>query len=108
MKRAIRLLWVLGVNGAVIWFMYSQKVSGSLVLLLKATVPILGIVVELVGWRFARWVNVGYLALLSLYWCGGAAYWHSDPFFGVLLIIGVGFLILTGLTDRVYHYTSPE
>jgi hypothetical protein len=33
-------------------------------------------------------------------------WWHSDPFFGVLLIISVGLFILAGITEIIYRRTS--
>ncbi len=109
MRRAFRFVWVLGVNGAFVYFIYSQHVGDSpIVFILKAAAPAVGVVVEAAHWRFAKWVNVGYLTLVTLYWLGGAVYWWSDSYHGVLLIIGVGFMIVTGLTERVYHYTSVE
>ena len=56
-----------------------------------------GIVVELVRWRLAKWVNVGYPLAAAFLWLGEAVRWRHDPFFGVLLIMGVGMLTLAGL-----------
>jgi hypothetical protein len=116
-KRVFRSLWILAANGILIRLLFSQlfgepfnRVTQSpelwLEFLLKAIVPVLGIVLELAGWRFARWVNVGYFTLLGFYYCAGAAWWWSDPFHGVLLIMGLGLLIIAGLTELIYRITE--
>ena len=66
-------------------------------LFLEVLLPVVGIVVELVRWRLAKWVNVGYPLAAAFLWLGEAARWRHDPFFGVLLIMGAGMLTLTGL-----------
>jgi hypothetical protein len=74
--------------------------------LLKAAIPVVGIVLDLVRSRFARWVNVGYFAALGFFYCVEAARWWSDPFHGVLLLIGLILLILAGSTELVYRVTN--
>jgi len=70
--------------------------------------PIIGIVLELVNWKFARWVNVGCFTVAGCFWLAGAIWWHSDPFFRVLLIVALGLLIVAGLTAIVYRRTRTE
>ena len=74
----------------------------------EVILPIIGIVLELVNWKFARWVNVGCFAVTGCFWLAGAIWWHSDPFFGVLLIVGLGLLIVAGLTEIVYRLTRSD
>ena len=74
----------------------------------EVILPIIGIVLELVNWKFARWVNVGCFAVAGCFWLAGAIWWHSDPFFGVLLIVGLGLLIVAGLTEIVYRRTRSD
>jgi len=117
MTRAIRVVWVLAANCFVVWFTVnrlagelldfkSQNFEVRLEFVFKILLPILGIVVELVGWKFARWVNVGYLTASASLWLAEAVWWHSDPFFGVLLIISVGLFIFAGITEIIYRRTS--
>jgi hypothetical protein len=72
---------------------------------LKAIVPIVGIAIDIAQLRFAKWVNVGYLAILGFFNWGEAIRWWSDPFHGVLILIGSGLLIAAGLTVLVYRLT---
>jgi len=75
---------------------------------LEVLLPVLGIILELFRWRFAKWVNIGCLTVAGSFWLVEAVWWHSDSFFGVLLIIGIGLLILAGLTKIVYRLTKPD
>jgi len=75
--------------------------------LLEVFLPIIGIILELFHWKYAEWMNIGCLATAGCFWLAAAAWWHSDPFFGVLLIISLGLLILAGLTQIVYRLTKP-
>jgi hypothetical protein len=68
----------------------------------KVILPIVGILLELVNSRFARWINVGCFTVAGCFWLAGAIWWHSDPFFGVLLIVAMGLLTIAGLTETVY------
>jgi hypothetical protein len=118
MKRAIRIVWVLATNCFVVCFtvnrlsrelldLKSQNFEVRLEFIFEILLPVLGIVVELIGWKLARSVNVGYLTAAASLWLGEAVWWHSDPFFGVLLIISVGLFILAGITEIIYRRTSP-
>jgi hypothetical protein len=70
--------------------------------------PIVGIVLELVNWKFARWVNVGCFTAAGCFWLVAALWDHSDPFFGVLLIIALGLLTVAGLTEIIYRRTRSD
>jgi hypothetical protein len=70
---------------------------------MKAALPVVGIALEFVGSKFARWVNVGYLAASGLFFCEEAIRWWSDPYHGVLLLVGIGLLTMAGLTEIVYR-----
>jgi predicted membrane channel-forming protein YqfA (hemolysin III family) len=76
--------------------------------LFEVSLPIAGIVLELVDWPLARWVNVGTFAVPGCLWLAEAIWWHSDPFFGVLLIIAFGLLTTAGVTEIVYRRTRTE
>lgn len=75
---------------------------------LEILLAVAGIALELLGWGHAKWVNIGYLAVAGSLWLIEAIRWHSDPFFGVLLIMSLGMLILTGFTGMVYRWTQTS
>lgn len=114
-KRIVRLAWVLAANGCVAWLMFARLRSVGFPELnfqlcfefvLEVILPTVGIVLEAVNWKFARWVNVGCFAVAGTLWSLAAIWWHSDPFFGVLLIIALGLLAVAGLTEVVYRATQ--
>lgn len=113
-KRIWRLAWVLAANGCVAWGMFARLRSVGFPVLdfelcfefvFEVILPTVGIVTEVVHWKFARWVNVGCFAVAGAFWLVEAIWWHSDPFFGVLLIIAMGLLAVTVLTELVYRRT---
>jgi hypothetical protein len=53
---------------------------------LRISIPALGIMLELFGARFAKWVNVGYLTLAGILLCLVAAFNWSD-FHGRLYLV---------------------
>jgi hypothetical protein len=117
LKRTLRGAWVLAANTFVAWAMFTRLRSVGFPALnfqlcfefvFEVILPIIGIVLELVNWKFARWVNVGCFAVAGCYWLAGAIWWHSDPFFGVLLIVALGLLIVAGLTEIVYRRTQSD
>lgn len=119
LKRIFRLAWVFIANGCVSWLMFTRLrsvgfPSGELHFQLwfefvfEVTLPLTGIACELANWKFARWVNVGSFTTAGCFWLTAAAWDHSDPFFGVLLIIALGLLIVAGITEIVYRTTSSE
>ena len=71
----------------------------------EVILPIVGILLELVNSRFARWVNVGCFAIAGCFWMAAAVWWRSDPFFGVLVLIASGLLTIAGITEIVYRCT---
>ena len=119
MKRALRVVWVLAANGYIIWLTLA-RLSGELLsrdaqnietfveYVLELFFPVLGIILELVGLKFAKWINIGYLTLAGCFLLGEAIWWRSDPFFGVLLIMSVGLFILAGLTEIIYRRTKTH
>lgn len=76
--------------------------------LLKATIPCVGIFLDLLGSKFAKWVNVGYFTVLGLFYFEEAVRYWSDSFHGVLLLIGLGLLMLAGLTALTYRLTNSR
>jgi hypothetical protein len=112
-------VWVLAANSFVVWVTIN-RLTGELFsrdsrnfevwleLILEVLLPILGMIVELVRWKFAKWVNIGYLVLAGCFWLAEAVWWRSDPFFGVLLIMSFGILIIAGLTEVIYRRTRTQ
>lgn len=118
MKRTLRGAWVLATNGFVVWLTFtrlSAAISSReswksfelwIEIILEILTPVVGIVLRIVGWKFANRMNIGYLSVAAGFWMGSAVWWRSDPFFGVLLIISVVLAILAGLTLLVYRATE--
>lgn len=116
LKRIGRLAWVLVVNTFVAWAMFTRLRSVGFPALdfqlcfefaFEVILPITGIALELVNWKFAKWVNVGCFAN-GCFWLVAALWDHSDPFFGVLLIIALGLLLIAGLTELAYRITRSD
>jgi hypothetical protein len=117
LKRIFRGAWVLAANTFVAWAMFTRLRSVGFPALdfqlcfefvFEVILPIIGIVLELVNWKFARWVNVGCFIAAGCFWLTAAVWWRSDPFFGVLLIIALGLLTVGGLTELIYRATRSE
>lgn len=113
MQKALRLGWVLLANGLVILVTLARlrsfysagllHVQIVLEFVLEVLFPIVGIIAELIDWKFARTINVGYLCAAGCFWMVGALWDHSDPFFGLLLIMSLGMFVGAGLTEIVYR-----
>jgi hypothetical protein len=117
LKRVFRGAWVLAANAFVAWAMFSRLRSVGFPELnlqlcfefvLEVILPIIGIGLEIVNWKFAKSVNVGCFMVAGCFWLVGAIWWHSDPFFGVLLIVALGLLVVAGLTEIVSRLTQNE
>ena len=70
--------------------------------------PTVGIVLETLNWRIARWVNVVSFAIAGCYWLTAAIWDHSDPFFGVLLVIAIALFVIAGLNELAYRLTRID
>jgi hypothetical protein len=112
--RVIRFLWVFATTVILVRLMFesyfgepfnreAQSPENWAWFLVKAIIPASGTVLELVGSKLAKWINVGFWTLAGLYYSVGAVYYHADPFFGVLLIMGVGLLVLGGINYLLYR-----
>jgi hypothetical protein len=118
LKRIVRIVWVLIVNSLVARVMYVRLRSVGFPagldfqlcfeFLFEVILPIFGIALEIVNWRFAKWVNVGCFAAAGCFWLIAAVWDHSDPFFGVLLIVAIGLFIVAGLTKFAYRITRSD
>jgi hypothetical protein len=117
-KRVFRLAWVLAAYACVSWLMFTRLRSVGFPaeldfqlcfeFVVEVILPVVGIVLEVVNWKFARWVNVGCFTAAGIFWLGAAFWWRSDPFFGVLLIVALGLLAVAGLTEIVYRGTKAH
>jgi hypothetical protein len=117
-KRIFRLVWVLAANACVSWLMFTRLRSVGFPAALdfqlcfefvvEVILPVVGIVLAVVNWKFARWVNVGCLTVAGCFWLAESIWWRSDPFFGVLLIVALGLLVIAGLTEIVYRTTKND
>jgi hypothetical protein len=117
LKRIFRGAWVLAANIIVAWAMFTRLRSVGFPALsfqlcfefvFEVILPVIGIGLELLNWKFARWVNVGCFTVAGCFWLAEAIWWRSDPLVGVLLIIALGLLILAGLTEIVYRRTQSD
>lgn len=113
-------MWVLAANGCLASAMFLRLQSTEFYggdlrspelwfeFLFEVGLPLVGIVLELADAPFARYVNVGTFAVPGCFWLAEAIWWHSDPFFGVLLIIAFGLLTVAGVTEIVYRRTRSN
>jgi hypothetical protein len=112
MKRTIRLLWVLATNVTFIYVAVKDLESplgfwanwGEF--LLAVITPFLGLVAELAGWRFARWINVGFFAAGALCYFAAAVYYRRDPSIRVFIASAAIFLVISVVTEVVYRRTQ--
>lgn len=115
MRRGIRFAWVLVVNSAVAWVTFARLRSVGFAALdlqlvfefvFEMLIPIIGIILEAANLRLARLTNIGCFLVAAVFWIVAAAVDHSDRFFSVLLIFGVGLLLIAGLTEVIYQRTT--
>ena len=116
-KRGFRSLWVLFANGFVVRRIFisffgdpfnraTVCTKNEIEFVLRAGLPILGMVFELINSRFARWLNVGYLSAFALLCLADAVKNWSDPYHGVLVLMGGALLVMAYLTDVIYRLTK--
>ncbi len=119
--RIVRLTWVFLTNGAAIYFMYGSFQQVALLnhlleqdnrnkalwfhFALKATTPILGILLELLGSRFAKWVNVGYFLIVGIVFSTISILAWSDYHGRIYLLIGLAALVVAGVDCLFYRRT---
>src|SRR5271156_893967 len=112
-KRGFRTVWVFALNSFVVDVIFTRLFGEPFnpaaqtpqlwrEFVLEAALPIIGIVLELINSKFARWMNVGYLALAGAYWLEETVRWGSDSYLGVLLILAVILLTMSGITESIY------
>src|ERR1700733_12986978 len=116
-NRVLRFVWVLGVNGIIVRMIFTSlfgeplnratlNLSNCVEFFLKTAIPFVGIALDFTEVRFAKWVNVGFLTAAGFFNCEEAVRWWSDPYHGVLLLLGMGLLILAVLTGLIYRVTD--
>lgn len=103
------------INSGVAWLMFTKPRSVGFPALdfqllfefvSEIVLPIGGIVLEAANLKLARLTNVGCFAVAGSFWLVAAAFDHSDPFFGVLLIVGLRLIVIAGLTEAIYRTTD--
>lgn len=118
MKRIARFIWVLAANAFVAGFTIlrlSAALSSRetrdfevwLEILLEVIIPVVGIALDGAGRKSAKWVNIGWPTTAAIFWLAEALWWHSDPFFGVLLLLSLGMFTVAGLMVLVYRTEKP-
>jgi hypothetical protein len=81
-----------------LWFEFAFEVA----------LPVAGVLFEIANWKFAKRINVGCFVAAGCFWLIAAIWDHSDPFFGVLLIIAIGLFLIAGLSELVYRMTRGD
>ena len=121
--RALRQTWVLLTNAAAIYILYSdvQQLAALNHLLeqdsrnkilwlhfaLKATFPFLGVLFEFLGWRVAKWVNVGYFFLVGIAYTAAGIWNWPDHHAVVALVLGLPALAIAGVNWLLYRRPHP-
>ncbi len=123
LRRVGRIAWILVVNTLVAWLMFMRLRSVGFPALdfqlalsfqlwfefaFEVILPVAGVFFEIANWKFAKWVNVGSFIAAGCFWLIAAIWNHSDPFFGVLLIMAIGLFLVGGLTELVYKMTRTD
>ncbi len=74
----------------------------------EVILPVAGIFFEIANWKFAKGVNVGCFVAAGCFWLIAAVWDHSDPFFGLLLIMAIALFLVGGLNALVYKLTGTD
>jgi hypothetical protein len=121
--RILRSTWVLLTNGTAIYLLCGSTQQVTLLnhLLeqdnrnkalwfhfgLKATIPILGILLEFLGSRFAKWVNVGYFVFVGIVFSTISIWAWSDYHGRIYLLLGLPALGVAGVSYLLYRRPRP-
>jgi hypothetical protein len=117
--RILRLVWVLFTNGAAIYLLYANTRQDALLndlleqhsqnrglwfhFALWATIPVLGIVLEVLGLRLAKWLNLAYFVYFGVVFTAiGILSWPDHHGF-MSLLLGVLALGVTGVSSLFYR-----
>ena len=117
--RILRSAWVLFTNGLAVYLLYGS--TGQVALLnhlleqdnknkalwfhfaLKVTIPILGILLEFLGSRFAKWVNVGYLVFVGTVFSAIGIWTWPDHHGLIYLFLGLLALAFAAVSWLLYR-----
>ncbi len=118
--KILRAIWVLLANGTAVYLMYRSAQQLALLdhlleqdhqnrgvwlhFALRVTIPILGILLELLGSRLAKWVNVGYFAFAGVVLSAIAILNWSDYHGRVHLLFGLPALAASLVTYLLYRH----
>lgn len=122
--RIVRLIWVLIANGTAIYLLYSGARQIALLnhlleqdsrnrevwfyFALRSAIPILGILLEAVGARLAKWLNVGYFTFAGIVLSAIAILNWSDYHGRVYLLFGLPALAAAVVTYLLYRYARDS
>jgi hypothetical protein len=117
--RILRSSWVLLTNAIVIYISYSSVKQVALLnhlleqdsrnktlwlhFALRATIPFLGILFEFLGWRLAKWVNIGYFLFLGIAYSAAGVWNWPDHHAVIALFFGLAALAVAGLSWLFYR-----
>jgi hypothetical protein len=117
--RILRSAWVLLTNGAAIYLLFGGTRQDALLnhlleqdnrnsrlwfhFALWATIPVLGIVLEFLGSRFAKWLNLGYFVYFGVVFSGMGILNLPDHHGLISLLFGVVALCVTGVSCLLYR-----
>jgi hypothetical protein len=117
--RILRSAWVMFTNGTAIYLLYANNRQDALLnhlleqdnrnrglwlhFALWATIPVLGIVLEFLGSRFAKWLNIGYFAYFGAVFSGIGILSWPDHHGLISLLFGVLALGVTGVDYLLYR-----
>jgi hypothetical protein len=110
LMRRLRSAWILLTNGATIYLMYASTQAAStlyhslqrdsqnkavwLNFGLEAIIPALGVLLEFLSSRFAKWVNVGFFVFGGVVSAGVGLWNWSNPDYHPRLYLQLGLLAL--------------
>ena len=119
--RILRSVWVSLTNGTAIYLMYGGAQQVALLnhlleqdsrnksvwfhFVLRAGIPILGIALELLGSRLAKWMNIGYFVLVGAIFSVVSIWARSDYHGRILLLQGLAALVVACADYFLYSST---
>jgi hypothetical protein len=117
--RILRSIWVLFTNGLAVYLLYGSTTQIALLnnlleqgnknkavwfqFALRVTIPILGILLEFLGSRFAKWINIGYLVFVGTVF-SAVGIWNWPDHHGLIyLFLGLLALGFAGVSWLLYR-----
>jgi len=121
--KILRSAWVLFTNGTAIYLLYAGTRQDALLnqlleqdnlnrglwfhFALWTTIPVLGIVLEFLGSRFAKWLNLGYFVYFGVVFTGMGILNLPDHHGLIILLFGVLALGVSGVSYLLYRRPRP-